>query len=84
MACCKQCNSCGCGNSWGNRNCQCNLRKAIDTLEDIQELADDFLDNFDCNGRGRCGDYEREETCCNNGNTNCGCGCGCRNNYWGR
>lgn len=108
MACCRQNNSCGCGNNgWnndsnnnnrndcfiGNRCCRRELDKAVDTLMVIQDLADDFLEDFfdDNNCRCGCGCRRRNECRCDRNerndrderNNRCGCGCGC-NNYWGR
>ena len=80
MACDRQNNSCGCGNNgWnndrdddnrrdcfiGNRRCRRELEKAVDTLIVIQDLADDFLDDFfncrncHCGCRCRCGNERR-------------------------
>ena len=76
MACGRQNNSCGCGNNndWnqgngcnncfiGNRGCRRELRRAIETIKDIEDLADDFLDDF-FNCHGGCG-------CCNRNDNRC-------------
>ena len=70
MACDRQNNSCGCGNNgWnndrdddnrrdcfiGNRRCRRELDKAVDTLMVIQDLADDFLEDFFDDRNCHCG-----------------------------
>lgn len=108
MACGRQNNSCGCGcgnnndgnhgnghhNDYiGNRRCRRDLREAVDTLIEIQDLADDFLDDFFNERHCRCGNgrrfdrdenFDRDERDGRGGRDGRdGCGCGC-DNYWGR